>query len=448
MRLKIQSLPPLPELKVWFTPDERCTTVANLKSALTSVLFAAAKTALELSLDGFDLLEGSPLHVLRDGDLVVVKAAAASKIGPNAGEKRKRSSSPNVDKKKRSRSSSSSSSDTSSSSYYSDSSGSSSSSSSSSSAASPILPPPRALVPKARTSVCTPSPHKSKSASTLTVAPGRGKPSTHARNARRKAKALALKTAVPAFVSASNAARMDLTDPAEPAWDRSHEDGNELLMHRVSTPVHAQDEAEETLQVQMMSMFPKSKNKNKSRRGVDTVDPRSRKIVFETTPPPPRTTWDKEARDVQPALIPPSSLAAHLLPVNVFVTSVDVEEGLKKPKGKKHTDYSEAENWAMGDVEPDVTVLDYGGPDPAKLEWDAAPLIASHVQLKKGITIGMEGLIMNMKTFTPELGKRYGRVVSWTEDIVTIQPFESSDGLGEDEILDWNEVEGKWKLFN
>jgi hypothetical protein len=81
MRLKIQTVPPLPVFKVWFTPgSEQCTTVANLKSALArDVLKQKNASPLELSLDGFDLLEGSLLQdVLRDGDLVVVKAADPS----------------------------------------------------------------------------------------------------------------------------------------------------------------------------------------------------------------------------------------------------------------------------------------------------------------------------------------------------------------------------------
>jgi hypothetical protein len=81
MRLKIQTVPPLPVFKVWFTPgSEQCTTVANLKSALArDVLKQKNASPLELSLDGFDLLEGSLLQdVLRDGDLVVVKGADTS----------------------------------------------------------------------------------------------------------------------------------------------------------------------------------------------------------------------------------------------------------------------------------------------------------------------------------------------------------------------------------
>lgn len=77
MRLKIQSIPPLPSLKVWFTPDELCLTVASLKTALLRDLFKSkSPSPLDLSLDGFDLLEASSLlDVLRDGDLIVVKAA-------------------------------------------------------------------------------------------------------------------------------------------------------------------------------------------------------------------------------------------------------------------------------------------------------------------------------------------------------------------------------------
>jgi hypothetical protein len=83
MRLKIQSAPPLPVLKVWFTVGEECITVADFRSALARELFAfksKSASSFDLTLDGFDLLEASPLlHVLRDGDLVVVKARETSK---------------------------------------------------------------------------------------------------------------------------------------------------------------------------------------------------------------------------------------------------------------------------------------------------------------------------------------------------------------------------------
>lgn len=52
-----------------------------------------------------------------------------------------------------------------------------------------------------------------------------------------------------------------------------------------------------------------------------------------------------------------------------------------------------------------------------------------------------------MQSFTPEMGKRFGRVVGWTEEVVvTIRPiFEGAEVDEED--LDWKEVQGEWKLL-
>jgi hypothetical protein len=154
------------------------------------------------------------------------------------------------------------------------------------------------------------------------------------------------------------------------------------------TPLYPQSEAEETLNVQMLSMLPKSKNKNKSRRGAEEIDPRSRKIVFGTPPPAPgQAEEDEEARVLRPVLIPPSTLPGHLIPSNMFITCIDVEEGLKKPKKNKRR----VEEATMD--EP-VTVLDYGEERPSlnvdALDLDTAPLITSHTDLTVGCIIGFE----------------------------------------------------------
>jgi hypothetical protein len=156
----------------------------------------------------------------------------------------------------------------------------------------------------------------------------------------------------------------------------------------------------------MLSMFPKSKNKNKSRmRGKDgeEVDPRSRKIVFASPPPPPIQHISDHAEEQRawvqrPVLIPPSSLPPDLVPNNVFITSVDVEEGMKKGKKKKQR-VVEEELWGFEEAE---VVLDYGGgeentempaPPQAKLGldpsmFDSAPSITSRLQLSKGGIVG------------------------------------------------------------
>ncbi|KAF7370795.1 hypothetical protein MSAN_00713000 [Mycena sanguinolenta] len=517
MRLKVQSVPPLPVLKVWFTPGEQCATVANLKSALAREVFAFKQknaSPLELSLDGFDLLENSSLQdVLRDGDLVLVKTNNISSVG----KKRKRSISPIRKEKTRSlppplasSSSSSSSSDSessTSSSFLSSSSSSdtdSESDSSSSSSGSSVTPqtsasPKRVAVPQAQVARKTfTRPPTTKPI----VPPGKGKPGTHSRNQRRRLKKKATLSAaapLPGFVSAANATPVakaeteaerrakakrhgpapDVASALNNAFGGNERTGRldpgtlraspvSACSSTLHTPLYPPSEvdAEETLSMHMLSFLPKSKNKNKSRRGVQEIDPRSRKIVF-GSPPPPQVPLqnemvDEETRNLRPVLIPPSSLPEHLIPSNMFITCVDVEEGLKKPKKKKRKD--QEENWAMNEPVPDTIVLDYGEEggsemvveesyiaqpslDLGAFDLDAAPAINSHTDLTEGCIVGFEGLIMNLKTFAPEVGKRYGRVLNWSENAMTVRPIVDGEEENEDEELDWKEVQGQWKLL-
>ncbi|KAJ7695154.1 hypothetical protein B0H17DRAFT_1056639 [Mycena rosella] len=524
MRLRIQSIPPLPDVKVWYTfQGEEGKTVANLKSDLARDVFALRKHApLDLSLDGFRFLDSSSLDVLRDGDLIIVKMAEAESSKRTEGsKKRKRSSSPvrrtqtkppslpllSLTPSSSSSSSSSSSAASSSSSSSSDDSDSDSDSSSSSSSSS--TPPTSASykcssVPQTQTARRTfiqppaAQPPAATSTTTIPVAtkpmvpPGKGKPSTHSRNVRRRIKRVAnasVPTPMPDFVSQTNATPVAVPEPeAERRRRRIHGPGPDVASalnnafggneragrldpgtlaraaspsasspSSVPTPQYPPTEAEETLHVQMMSMLPKSKNKNKSRRVAEDVDPRSRKIVFGTPPP-----FEGETPRVQrPALIPPSSLPLHLIPSNVFITYVDVEEGLKKPKKKKRR-VEEEEVWVMDEVVPDPTVLDYGeaapeietsgddvGLDPSMFDFDAAPLITSPAQLTEGCIVGFTGLTINIETCAPEVGRRYGRVLTWTDEYrVTIRPMFMGGGLeDEDEHFGWKQVEGIWKLL-
>ncbi|KAJ6504818.1 hypothetical protein C8R47DRAFT_1103729 [Mycena vitilis] len=520
MRLKILSMPPLPALKVWFTPGEECISVANLKTALAREVLAFNSknaSALDLVLDGFELLEASPLlDVLRDGDLLVVKPAEKT---PEIGKKRKRSASPirPSDKKTRSipppraLSSSSSSSASSSSSSSSSSSASSSTTSSSESDSDSETPgsfaaPPapaiyrRTSVPQTQTArrSSTHPPLKCNDSKKVMVPPGKGKPSTHSRNQRRRLKQIANKTAsapLPDFVSTTNATPMakpeteaerrvkarqsrvhgpapDVASALNSAFGGNDQAGRldpgaldaspESASSTVHTPLYPPSEAEEMLNVQMMSMIPKSKNKNKSRRGGEEIDPRSRKIVF-GTPPPEETPREanEEASVHRAMLIPPSALPEHLVPSNVFITSIDVEEGLKKAKKKKRR-VQEPEIWDEPVLE--TPVLDYGekeglGMDVeapctvnlklSAIDFDAAPLITSHAQLTKGCIIGFKGLLMNLKTFSPEISKRYGRVLNWVEgNTVTIRPVleGEEEDTDDDEELEWKEVQGQWRL--
>ena len=84
MRLRIQTLPPLPALKVWFVPRPTSavlslSTIVELKRALCDdikelQLQGIQHYEIRLLLDGFELLGDLPYHeVLRDGDLVCVQ---------------------------------------------------------------------------------------------------------------------------------------------------------------------------------------------------------------------------------------------------------------------------------------------------------------------------------------------------------------------------------------
>lgn len=64
----------LPEIRSWFNVDGE-DTVASLKLSLCAslpALFNARVCAAELvlTLDDFELLNDSPIHILRDGDLI------------------------------------------------------------------------------------------------------------------------------------------------------------------------------------------------------------------------------------------------------------------------------------------------------------------------------------------------------------------------------------------
>ena len=75
MRVKLETLPPLPPLKAWFSTGA-LSTILDLKTALCADLqplshVRARAEDIVLLLDDFELLNTSPLDVIRDGDLIV-----------------------------------------------------------------------------------------------------------------------------------------------------------------------------------------------------------------------------------------------------------------------------------------------------------------------------------------------------------------------------------------
>ena len=84
MRVKVEGGPPLPPFKAWFVVPS-VSTVSDLKGALCASLpnLVHAHTSPEgitLHLDGFELLDDSPIDVVRDGDLITY--ASPSSISP------------------------------------------------------------------------------------------------------------------------------------------------------------------------------------------------------------------------------------------------------------------------------------------------------------------------------------------------------------------------------
>ncbi|SRR5260221_4934643 len=82
MRIRIQTFSPLPELKAWFIPEIQDTheTVFDLKELLCKGIPQLRANQINaryliLLLEGFELLNDSPISAVRDGDLIIVKMA-------------------------------------------------------------------------------------------------------------------------------------------------------------------------------------------------------------------------------------------------------------------------------------------------------------------------------------------------------------------------------------
>jgi hypothetical protein len=100
MRLRIQTLPPLPDLKVWFVPRPTSAalslnTIVELKRALCHDIKHLQSQGIQpydirLLLDEFELLGDLPYHeVLRDGDLVCVQVLQEPRSNIEVSRKRR-----------------------------------------------------------------------------------------------------------------------------------------------------------------------------------------------------------------------------------------------------------------------------------------------------------------------------------------------------------------------
>ncbi|KAH9843635.1 uncharacterized protein C8Q71DRAFT_8025 [Rhodofomes roseus] len=407
MRIKLQSFPPLPVCRAWFSVHS-ATTVEELKSVLCKELPALRDGDLEprdidLVLDDFELLDISPVDVVRDGDLILIKqrllitrgkrkavdvgrpvrkrvkrsddtkqSAPAKKTSAQEVKQRKgaeraallhatkpdplSSSSDSSSDSASSSSSESSDSDTESSSSESSSEGESSSSDSdtsqSSSDSAPSIAPTRPngkLIggpPRAK-----PTQGKAPAATENFVPPGLGKPATQSRNVRRRRKRMferleattepASVNEIPLGTRAETVA--PVPSPAPVAAPSVHD-------MRASA---AQDGRPPVF---MMSTL---QNKNKKKGFKKMMNSNiAAKIVFSSAAEeaaveqtlqeaiPFTNTGDREVLATFSRLVPPSEKQEKgLLPPNMFVTSVDVEADLprkrKKRKQQQVVDYEE-----------------------------------------------------------------------------------------------------------
>jgi len=174
-----------------------------------------------------------------------------------------------------------------------------------------------------------------------------------------------------------------------------------------------------------------------------------------------------------PRLIPPSEKQDnHALPSNIFVTSVDVEEGLlSKKKWKKWQDTCANDEG----IDESKIWLDYGAETPkdtvtvpgqdferAEKEWESFQEITELYQLKLGAVVGWKALAINPSTFTPEMLLNLAIVNSCNDKEVIVRPLHrpgaaqiSFGGILEheedvaEESYEWPDIiSAQWRVVN
>lgn len=90
MRIRIQTISPLPSLKAWFTLDSDSShwIIEDLKQSLCQKLTVLQDAEVQqrdlvLLLDEFELLNDSPIHVVRDGDHIFIKQHVSMQSAPS-----------------------------------------------------------------------------------------------------------------------------------------------------------------------------------------------------------------------------------------------------------------------------------------------------------------------------------------------------------------------------
>jgi hypothetical protein len=193
------------------------------------------------------------------------------------------------------------------------------------------------------------------------------------------------------------------------------------------------------------------RNKNKKKNFRQLMDkPLPPKIVFaelENAPvqaespdksAPPGTSISEKAAapPVKHArLIPPSERDD--LPLNIFVTSVDVEEGKwpkKKQRSKEELATASYDNESCtanfgvdcSSAEVPMANLDEALHLRAEQKWDLLPKLTSASQVKVDNIIAYKALAISPITWTPEILIKVGRVTSLYSTHVTTSPLQQS----------------------
>jgi len=165
----------------------------------------------------------------------------------------------------------------------------------------------------------------------------------------------------------------------------------------------------------------------------------------------PNTT-NGQVQAPAPRLVPPSEKQEKgLLPPNILVTSVNVEEGLrpdKKPVIPPDVGQSETPPAGRPAGEFDRTVI--------QANWDSLGLVSSVTGLPTGTIVGWKALGINPVTITPEVMLRVGTIVNCDENQVTVKFLDwtgvrlgTEEGVEEiEESHEWGDIVGQWRIVS
>ncbi|KAJ8093205.1 hypothetical protein PM082_020690 [Marasmius tenuissimus] len=594
MRLRLESSPPLPHLKAWFSSSQlQCkpgtyssqhksqpAKIIDLKKSICATVkplieggFRTEKIILEL--DGFELLDDLNVEeLIRDGDLVVLglkelaeeqnletpitqspeRLGKKRKLGaeipklhqsePSRKRRKQQSLSSSVSSTASSEASSSSDpssseSDSSSSSDDSDDSDSDTSDSDASGSSSSSSAPSQAPTkPKKHSQNTITNASQKWIATEKHVPPGQGSAQTRKRNMRRKLKRqhdvaaargeeFAPPSHAPKGLSDANIAPLGIRPVQETTQpERPQNDSTQMVvafepqLAQLPSQPSIDPSRDADLNISMFSLGNKNKKKGFKRQALSFPSVAG-KIIFDaaegtgnlasSTQFPESSTSAGSQEPVlpfatapipqtRPRLVPPSEKEAlGLLPGNVFVSSVDVEEGLeKKKKKKRHQANSDVDEYSyvgssstttkdshgyvscQREEEEVVDTLNYGdgGEESLKetsgekteeeaksrLLWtiaeqsfDALLPVSKDVKLEEavhsGVVIGWKGLALNPTTYSPEILLHLASVLSTSPTGALIRKivrpeWEEYVEPEEDENVGWERaVEEGWRVI-